>query len=297
LVVRLAISMFLLLRGFGKAVKGTGPAAEILADSVPSKGAFMYWLKQHLRVSAALIIRETAARYGNKPGGYIWAILDPLAHVLLMSFLFKAIARAPAIGTDFALFFASGYLPFAAYQGMTAFMAGAVKANKNLFSYPVVAPIDAVVARYILQLLTSVLVTIIIFAVCTSEPEHFGSINLGNAVEAFMLATLLGLGVGMANIALFNDFPIYEKIFGLINRPMFLISGVFHLPDALPRQAHEFLMWNPLVHIIMWFRTGIFPGYKANGLDVGYVIGWAFFSIVIGFTLFTMSRSLREDRI
>ena len=161
---------------------------------------------------------------------YLWAILDPLAHVAMMTFLFQALARTPALGTDFALFFASGYLPFAAYQAMSTYMAGAVKANKNLFSYPVVAPVDAVLARYILQLVTSILVTIVVFVVCTAEPEHLHETNFGAAVASFFIATLFGLGVGLANIPLFNDYPLYEKIFSLINRPMFMISGVFFLP-------------------------------------------------------------------
>lgn len=257
----------------------------------------MYWLKQHIRVTAALIIRETASRYGNKPGGYVWAILDPLAHVAMMTFLFKAIARTPALGTDFALFFASGYLPFSGYQGMSAFISGAVRANKNLFSYPVVAPIDAVVSRYILQLLTSVLVTIVIFAICTSEPHHLNSINMGVLVASFTMATLLGLGIGMMNIPLFNDFPIYEKIFSLINRPLFMLSGVFFLPDAMPHGVYEFLMWNPLVHLVMWFRTGIYAEYSAAGLDLWYVSECTAVVVMIGLTLFTVSRSLREDKI
>ncbi len=256
----------------------------------------MYWLKQHIRVSAALIIRETSARYGRKPGGYVWALLDPLAHVAMMTFLFQAIARAPALGTDFALFFATGYLPFAAYQGMSTYMAGAVKANKNLFSYPVVAPVDAIVARYILQLLTSVLVAIIIFAICTPEASHLNSMNPGVLVASFVLATLFGLGVGLINIPMFNNYPLYEQIFTLINRPMFLISSVLFLPDSLPRPFQQVLMWNPLVHVIMWFRTGIYPEYRAGGLDLAYVGISAAGIVMVGFFLFTTSRTLREDR-
>lgn len=257
----------------------------------------MYWLKQHLRVTAALIIRETSARYGNKAGGYVWAILDPLAHVLMMTYLFNVIARTPLLGTDFALFFATGYLPFSGYQGMSSYVSGAIKANKNLFSYPIVAPIDAVFSRYILQLLTSVLVTIIVFAICTSEPSHLRSINMGVVVASFVTATLLGLGIGIMNIPLFNDYPLYEKIFGLINRPMFLISGVFFLPDSMPRPIQEFILWNPLVHVIMWFRSGIYPEYKAFGLDLNYLTLVTAIIVLIGLTLFTTSRSLREDRI
>lgn len=257
----------------------------------------MYLLQQHIRVTSALIIRETSARYGNKPGGYIWAIVDPLAHVFMMTILFNAIARTPALGTDFALFFATGFLPFSAYQGMSQFLSGTVRANKNLFSYPVVAPIDAVVARYILQLVTSALVTIVIFAICTSEPAHLQSMNWGVVVASFVLATVLGLGVGMMNIPLFNDYPLYEKIFGLINRPILLISGVFFLPDSMPAPMQTVLMWNPIVHIIMWFRTGFYPEYDAAGMDLHFAILCTAIVFMIGFSLFSFSRSLREDRI
>lgn len=257
----------------------------------------MYWLKQHIRVTAALIIRETAARYGNKPGGYVWAIVDPLAHVFMMTILYSAIARMPPLGTDFALFFATGYMPFSAYQGMSAFVAAAVRANKNLFNYPIVAPIDAVVSRYILQLMTSILVTILIFAICTSEMKHFRDLNMWIAVSSFTVATLLGLAVGMMNIPLFNDYPLYEKIFALINRPLFLLSGVLILPDSMPRPIHDFLLWNPLVHIVMWFRTGIYSNYRATGLDLDYALKWTVVLIMIALSLFTWSRGLREDRI
>ncbi len=252
---------------------------------------------QHLRVTAALICRESQARYGNKPGGYVWAVLDPLAHVLLMTYVWSVISRSPALGTDMALFFASGYLPFSAYQAMSSFVAPAIRANKNLFSYPVVAPIDAVAARYALQMVTSVLVTFVVFATTTSEISHFRQVNWGPAVGAFCLATSLGFGVGVANIALFNDYPLYEKIFGLINRPIFLMSGVFFLPDSMPRPIHEFLMWNPLVHVIMFFRTSIYPSYPAFGLDLGYVMRCTAVAVAVGFTLFSFTRSLREDRI
>ncbi|MBC7312962.1 MAG: ABC transporter permease, partial [Rhizobium sp.] len=41
----------------------------------------MYFVT-HMRIVSALLIREMSTRFGNKPGGYIWALLDPVAHVL-----------------------------------------------------------------------------------------------------------------------------------------------------------------------------------------------------------------------
>ncbi|MCV9961162.1 ABC transporter permease [Pararhizobium sp. BT-229] len=257
----------------------------------------MYHLTQHIRVVAALVIREMQARFGSKPGGYVWAVLDPLAHVAIMTVVFSTLARVPALGNDFALFFASGYLPFTFYQGMSSFVAGAVKSNRNLFSYPIVSPFDAAVARYILQFMTSVLVTIAVMLLCTSEGSHLHQLDLAPCVEAVAVASLMGFGMGMANISLFAAFPVYEKVFSLINRPLYLLSGVILIPDHMPAPVHDALMWNPLVHMIMWFRQGIYPEYAATGLDKLYVLECASVLLMIGICLFTASRTLREDRI
>lgn len=257
----------------------------------------LYILAQHLRVVAALIIREMQARFGSKPGGYAWAIVDPLAHVLTMTLIFSVFTRTPPLGTDFALFFASGFLPFTFYQGMSSFMAGAVRANKSLFSYPVVSPFDALVARYILQFVTSVVVAITVMLLCTSEASHLHSLDLMLAIEAVWMASLMGLGMGMINIALFERFPLYENIFSIINRPLYLLSGVIIIPDSLPGPVYNILLWNPLVHVVMWFRQAIYPEYSASGFDKLYVLKFASLLLVFGFYLFTMSRMLREERL
>ncbi len=133
----------------------------------------MNLIQRHRRVTAALIVREMSTRFGSMVrcrGGCLWAIFDPVAHVALMTLIFQAIARMPALDLSFPLFFASGYLPFAFYQRMSGFMAGTVKANKALFSYPIVTPFDAIVSRFILQLMTDTLVTILIL-VMILEPR------------------------------------------------------------------------------------------------------------------------------
>ncbi len=254
----------------------------------------MYYLKQHARVVSALTIREMQARFGNKPGGYIWALLDPLAHVTIMTMVFSALARVPALGNDFALFFASGYLPFTFYQGMSGFIAGSIRANKNLFSYPIVSPFDAVVARYTLQLVTSVMVTILVIAICTTEIEHVSGLKLETAIAPVFFASLMGLGMGMANVTLFNAYPLYEKVFVLVNRPLYLLSGVILIPDSMPKPIYHVLIWNPLVHVVMWFRVAIYPEYQAAGLDRLYVMEWAIVLLAFGFTLFTGAKTLRE---
>ncbi|TCN17290.1 ABC transporter permease [Sinorhizobium americanum] len=258
----------------------------------------MKLIEQHIRVTAALIVREMSTRYGSKPGGYLWAVFDPVAHVAMMTLIFQAFARMPALGLSFPLFFASGYLPFTFYQRMSSFMAGTMKANKALLSYPVVSPFDAIVSRFILQLMTDALVSVLILLLIIELGGISQPMDFAGMVEAAGAAAVLGLGIGTINIVMFARYPIYEQIFGIINRPIFMISGVFFLPETMPSPFRDYLLYNPLAHIIMWFRSSIYPEYRADGLDKGYVLEFALICFVVGLALLSASmREIREERV
>ncbi|WP_370051269.1 ABC transporter permease [Sinorhizobium fredii] len=258
----------------------------------------MKLIEQHFRVTTALMVREMSTRYGSKPGGYLWAVFDPVAHVAMMTLIFQVFARMPALGLSFPLFFASGYLPFTFYQRMSSFMAGTMKANKALLSYPVVSPFDAIVSRFTLQLMTDALVSVLILFLIIELGGVSQPMDLAGMVEAAAAAAVLGLGIGTINIVMFARFPLYEQIFGIINRPLFMISGVFFLPESLPSPFRDYLLYNPLVHIIMWFRSSIYPEYRADGLDNGYVLEFALICFTLGLLLLTTSmREIREERL
>ncbi len=249
----------------------------------------------HLRVVGALLIREMEARFGSKPGGYVWALLDPAAHIVLMTLLFQAIARSPALGTNFPLFFATGYLGFQFYQAMVGYVNGAVKANRTLMSYPSVAPFDTIVARSILQLLTTAFVACIVLGVIVGWMRVPPLLHWPPILEAVMLAAVLGLGMGMINNVMFLKYPLYEQVFSIVSRPLFLISGVFFLPDAIPLPYRDVVLLNPLVHVTMLFRTGFYDGYRAAGLDPVYLYNFAFLTFFLGMLLFTFSSTLLRN--
>lgn len=252
--------------------------------------------KTHLRVVGALLVRETTTRFGSKPGGYVWALLDPSAHIFLLVSIFQAIAHSPALGTSFALFFATGYIAFQFYQAMSAYLNSAVRANRALLSYPGVAPIDTIVARCILQAGTTALVaTIVLGTILTIARLHF-SISWPPIFHAILNASLLGIGIGMMNNVLFVKFPAYEQIFNIVNRPLFLVSGVFFLVDSIPHPYQSVVLLNPLAHIIMIFRTGFYPEYRAIGADLEYLYLLSFLTFFVGMLIFTSySAVLRKE--
>ncbi|CUH89360.1 Polysialic acid transport protein KpsM [Phaeobacter sp. CECT 5382] len=225
-----------------------------------------------LRTVSALILREMSTRYGRTPGGFFWSILEPLAAILFLSIGFSLVIRTPELGTIFLLFYATGYMPFDIYQSISNTTARAIGFSKPLLKSPAVTWLDAILARFALNSLTGILVTILLIGGILIAIDNRTTIDMAPAVLATGLAMLLGLGVGTLNCVLSGLFPLWSIIWSVITRPLFLASGIFFLYDSMPPFAQGLLWYNPLVHIVGMMRTGFYPTYTASYVDVTYVL-------------------------
>ena len=254
-------------------------------------------LAPFVRVSSALLIRELSTRFGSRPGGYAWTLIEPAGYILMMSLVFQAIAHLPALGSSFILFFATGYISFSFYKQTEAYVGSAISANKTLLQYPKMAPIDAIVARFVLQIYTNALVSITILgAICWFALSDLPTVDWGKLTASLLLASVLGLVEAMINATLKSKYKLYDKIYSIITRPMFLLSGVFFLPDKMPHPYNEYLLYNPVCHVIMLFRQGFYPEYRASGLSIDYLTSFAFTLLFIGLGIFTLFGRTFKDR-
>jgi capsular polysaccharide transport system permease protein len=236
----------------------------------------------HVRVVNAMVLREMESRYGDKFGGYIWAILEPVGFIALLSIVFSTVARVPLLGSSFPLFYASGYLIYNFYTSIANVVGSAVSTNRALLNYPIVTPYDAYLARLLLQLLTASTAAILIVAGIALFQGLDLRLIYENILTGVVLASLLGLGVGMINSLLFEIVPIWKEIFRIISAPLFLISGIFFIPEALPQSAQNLIYFNPLAHIIAWGRSGFYPEYSSEFIDRFAVLFTVMSVVLIG---------------
>ncbi|APZ55171.1 ABC transporter permease [Salipiger abyssi] len=237
-----------------------------MSDAAIAKPRFLFF-----RSVMALMLREMSTSYGRSPGGYIWAFAEPVGGILVLTLVFGMIARSPALGSNFPLFFASGMVPFLLYQSTTANVGGAIRYSRPLLAYPGVTFVDAILARLILNGLTQILVGIILFGMIILLYGLKLEIHFLDCVRAVGMLLALGLGVGLVNCYLMSMFPIWQFIWSVLNRPLFIISGVFFLIDRLPETIRSGLLWNPMAHPIMMLRRGIYDTYDAVYVSELYV--------------------------
>ena len=228
------------------------------------------------------MLREMSARYGNSPGGYIWAVLQPLGMVLILAVGFSLLLRSPSLGTSFILFYATGYLPFIFYAEITSKTSVALRYSRTLLAYPGVAWIDSILARFFLNFVTSAVVFCIVISGIMVMTETRTILSLEPIFIGLAICTLVGLGVGLMNSVLFGIMPIWERIWPILSRPMFIASGVLFLYDDLPQGAQNILWWNPLIHGTGLVRMGFYPTYQAEYVSVVYCLLSSLTAIALG---------------
>ena len=237
---------------------------------------------QAARTIMALILREMGSTYGASPGGYIWAVLQPVGMVMFLSLGFSLVVRAPSLGTSFILFYATAYLPFSLYNDLATKTGATLRYARALLAYPAVNWIDAVLARFILNALTNCTVYCIVMSAILMFVDSHTILDVGPVLIALVISALLGLGVGLCNAVLTGLFPIWQNIWGIVTRPLILASGILYIYEDLPQAAQNILWWNPLIHMSAVAREGYYPTYDPQYVSLAYPFGVSLGLIFLG---------------
>lgn len=237
----------------------------------------------------ALVLREARVRHGRSRLGYAWAVIEPFAvTAAIISFFVATGLRGN--GLDFAPFYASGILAFAYFRHASSFIGMAIEANTPLFNYPRVREFDAVIARLILDTITSMLICVLVltflfFVFGTALPH-----DLGRMLLAFFGLSLLALGAGLNVAALQRYFNMAAYIYGMLMVPAFFLSGVFFTLQTLPYELRPIIAWNPILHGVETFRAGYLEGYPDYHLDLPYLYFMGLLLTCIGMAHLILSK-------
>lgn len=237
---------------------------------------------QKLRVLAALVLREMSARYGRSVGGYFWAVAEPAGGIVLLALVFSFSLFNPPLGNSFMVFYATGIIPFYMYNSTASHVAASIQSNRGLLTYPAVSAIDTIFARWIIEVLSFMMISAILFPILIYFDNAMVSISPQHIVMSMLMAASLGLGVGTMNSVLIGFFPTWKNIWGILNRPLFILSGVMFTYGMIPEAMRGYLWYNPIVHIIGQMRMGFYGSYDGEYISWAYVFGIAITLFVMG---------------
>ena len=239
-----------------------------------------------LAVWHALLLRESLSRLFHRRAAWAWLLVEPAMHIGFMALVFTVIRVRSIGGIDTAVWLILGFLGFFLFRRTAVQCSNAINANRSLFAYRQVKPVDTVLARGVLEALLLLLIALLILAAA----GLWGLRVLPHAplavIEAAAGLWLLGLGFGLVASVAREMVDELGNVIDILMLPMYLLSGVIFPIAAVPLPYREWLMYNPVAHGLEALRLGFAPYYHAvPELNLAYLHGFALVLLFFGLAL------------
>lgn len=162
----------------------------------------------------------------------------------------------------------------------------AFNANKALFSYKQVKPIDTIFARTMVEFLVITVVTVLFIFVGLYMGYDLSIKNFPMVVFALLWFILFGIGLGVFFAVIVTFFDNFKKIVNLIFLPMLFLSGLFYTVESLPSQARDIILYNPIIHFVEMIHGNYFEVLDTYYVDYQYMFLWTFVPLFFGLWLY-----------
>lgn len=235
----------------------------------------------------AIFLREALDRLFDMRMAWLWMLAEPVLHIGFMAFIYSIVRMRTVGNADVVVWIMVGMLAFFLFRRTAVQVTYAVDSNRPFFTYRQVKPFDPAIARAVLEAFLMAIVS----AVILSAAALLGHDTLPHDPLLVLLAAfwlwLFGLGYGLVASVLMELVPEMEHVLKIVMLPLYLISGVIWPLASIPQPWRDLLMINPIAHGVELVRLGFFNHYHAvPGVSLGYLIGWAVISLLLGLLLY-----------
>lgn len=234
----------------------------------------------------ALLLRETVQRLAAGRAAWVWLLLEPLIHVMFMLAMFTAIRVTTVGGIDTTLWLTTGMVAFFMFRRTANQCTNAIAANRALFTYRQVKPVDTVLVRAATEGFLMLLVLILALCVLALLGHDILPADPLTLLGALLGLWLVGLGFGLVFSVGTELVPELGKLVNIIMMPAYFMSGVMVQIGVIPEPYRGYLALNPLVHGLESARLAFAPYYHTiTGLSLAYLYAWALALVFLGLAL------------
>jgi capsular polysaccharide transport system permease protein len=237
-------------------------------------------------VILAIFFREIQTRFSSQKLGYFWAIVDTASMIVVFSFIKVYMMDRALPGIDFPVFLATSFLAYNLFKAIVMKSMDAFEANRALYVYKQVKPIDTIFARVLVEFLVVAVVTVLLIGVGIYIGYDLTIQNFSMVIFAVFWFMFFGMGLGIFFAVIVNFFDNFKKIINLIFLPLFFLSGLFYTVESLPPQAREIILYNPIIHFIEMIHGNYFHALDTTYVNYEYMILWTLIPLFCGLWLY-----------
>jgi lipopolysaccharide transport system permease protein len=253
-------------------------------------------LPRYRDLLTALTAHRIKVRYKQSVLGPFWAILQPLAMMIIFAAVFSVISRVPSEGKPYALFVYCGLLPWTAFAGAMASAATSLVTHAPLVTrvyFPrEILPVTYVAAAlFDLAVASSVLLLLLAYYDVVLTPAALWTLPIVLLLAAF--TTAVSLVLCAVNVR-FRDIGVAMPL--LLQFWMFASPVIYPL-NAVPVGWRPWYLLNPMAGIVDGFRRVILDGAPPDPVAIGAAVGITVVLLPLAYVWFKYVEATMADLI
>jgi lipopolysaccharide transport system permease protein len=233
-----------------------------------------------------LVARDMKLRYKRSVLGFAWSLLNPLAQLLVLNFVFRRVL--PLDIPNYTSFLFSGILVWNWFSSSLYSATGAIVDNRDLIRRPGfppgVLPVVSIASNFIHFLLA--LPILLLFLVLSGIPL---TPTLFFLPVLFAIQFVLTLSFAYLVAALHVSFRDTQYLLGIALLLGFYLSPVFYDVAAIPVRYRSLYYLNPMVLIIDSYRAVLMRGELPDARGLLLLTGAAMILFWLGRQVFDRS--------
>ena len=243
----------------------------------------------------SLILWEVRSRIGKYRLGYLWALLEPLAHVTVLWWMRALVLGRTRSDIPFTVFIIVGVVLWLLFRNVSVRSVRKMNRSRDglfghRFGHKGAYAVDKILAYAFFEFVINAIVfAILLYLTWIFMGESVQLRNFPFLVTVYLLLVCLALGLAFLFASLIERFPDTERIIPIAIRPLYFISGIFFSIGEIPQDYKLYFQWNPVLHAVELTRHAIVPTYNVDEASMAYVFLFAVTISFIGLALLRTS--------
>jgi lipopolysaccharide transport system permease protein len=203
-----------------------------------------------------LVWRDVKVRYKQTVLGALWVMAQPLATMLIFTFLFHRLARFDAGSVPYALFVMVALLPWNLFAGGAMSAGNSLIGSASIISkiyFPRLMIPTAAIAVTVVDFLVNLVLVAAMMVYYRTVP----TVTVLALPLALLMVLILALGTGLWIAALNVEYRDVRIIFPFVLQIAMYTTPVVYPMAVLPPWLRRVAIFNPMTGIVEMFRASL----------------------------------------
>jgi lipopolysaccharide transport system permease protein len=241
-------------------------------------------------------IRELQIRYKQSILGGLWAILQPLALMILFAIIFSVFVKIPSDGIPYPIFAYTALLPWTYFATAISFGVPSLVSNMNLVTkvyFPrEILPLASIAAALVDFLIASGILGVLMLYYQISFQFTILWMPILILVQTVFMAGVV-LFAAAVN-ALYHD---VRFVIPLLIQVWMYATPIIYPMSVVPERLRPFYLLNPMAGLINSYRRVILQGHSPDPIAFGMALGMALIALIAGYLVFKYLEGIIPDVI